>query len=218
MQKFQYSLQLKKGETTKLVLPDMKYDSYFLTNMTISGKDHTLSEIKLTGKDPLLTINEALFYQSSSFNFQDQLSQIIASPELILTLKNLNNAKDVPFISINVDLTYSKVEGNIIYSNCYINLNVEGVSGILDELKKLSKHITKLAFVSPNKLSSIEFKPLCTSLPEQYPHHTFIVDSYNKIIIDINETDPYLIDNLKYYSLVVPDNIEKLGIIVYGFN
>lgn len=217
-QLFTYTLNIKRGDSTKLTLPNMKYESLFLTEISVSGQNYTQTEIKLIGKEPIITINEAVFYHSQTFSLKDQLSQITSANELILSVKNLNSNKDIPFITIVMTLTYSKIEGNIIFSNSYINLNVEGLSGIMEELKKLGKYVTKIIWVSQNKLTSLEFKPLCTSVPEIYPVYKFIADSHNKIIIDLRAVDSLYIEDLKHYTMILPENIEKLGIIVYGFN
>jgi hypothetical protein len=213
-----YDLELARQEIKKLVLPNMKSKSMFLYQIELLSNNLKQIEIEVTGRGPIFKLNEAIFYDTTVINLNDYINQIISSNELIMNVKNVNMAinKDGQTNIISIKLSYKSYEGGIIFSNSYVNLEKKGLNDIIDELSKVSKYVTKIVFTSPSKLSSIELVPLCKSIPEQFKSYTYIADSNNKIIIDVNDTS--FIDNIKYYSLNLQEELDKIGVVVYGFN
>jgi hypothetical protein len=215
---FTYNLTLKKNDTKKLELPNLKSSGLLLRKFSINS-DFKSFDIKLVGKETIFSYGEAVFYQSKTFDLSDQIAQIVDSDTLTMTIKNLCTMKDAPTVNVSIVLNYLRTEGNIIYNNTYTNLTPEGLSNILEEIRKAGKHITKLIWTSPNKLSSIELKPQFESEPKWLEAITLTANQNNQIVIDLSkeEYDSDFIANLRYYNLNIADNLEKLGIIVYGY-
>ena len=215
---FKYNLILKRGETKKMELPNLKYSGLLLRKFSISS-DQKAFDIKLVGKETIFSYGEAVFYHNSSFDLSDQIAQIIDSDTLSMTIKNLCTGKDNNTVNLGVTLNYTRTEGNIIYNNTYTNLNPDGLANILEDIRKAGKHITKIIFTSPNKLSLMELKPQFEADPKWLDPHKIMVNQQNQIVIDLSqdEYDPDMIHQLKYYTLSFSDNLEKLGVIVYGY-
>lgn len=215
---FKYNITLKRGETRKLELPNLKYSSLLLRKFSILS-DHKSFDIKLIGKETIFSYGEAVFYQTDAFDLSDQIAQIIDSDILTMVIKNLCTGKDTNTVSLEITLNYLKTEGNIIYNNIYTNFNPEGLSNILEDIRKSGKHITKIVCTSPQKLSSMELKPEFESEPNWLQTIKVLCNQHNQIVVDLSseEYDADFIQQLKYYSLILPDNLEKLGVIVYGY-
>lgn len=98
-------------------------------------------------------------------------------------------------------------------------MNPDGLANILEDIRKSGKHITKLVWTSPKKLSSIELKPQFESEPNWLNPVKVVANKNNQIVMDLSkeEFDPDFVDHLKYYILNVDENLEKLGVIVYGY-
>jgi len=217
---FHYNLVLKRNDTRKILLPDLKSSCLILRSFEIVS-EHKAFDIKLIGKDTIISYGEAVFYQSNKFDLSGKLSQIIDAGELQVIIKNLCNPKDLSNINVLLTFNYSKLDdGIIIFNNVYTNLNPEGLSDIMSDLNNAGKYITKFIWTSPNKLSSIELLPQFKTEPIWLKPIKELANANNQIIMDLMDTkkyDPDFSDLLKYYNLVIPDNIEKLGIIVYGY-
>ncbi len=215
---FTYNLTLKRNETRKFDLPDVKSSLLILNNFSITSDQKTF-DIKLSGKETIVSYGEAVFYQKSSFDLSDQIAQIIDADGLTLTIKNLCTGKDANTVKLTIKLNYLKSEGNIIFNNIYTNLNMEGLANILEDVRKAGKYVTKVVWTSPNKLSTMELKPQFESQPGWLESRSFLADNNNQIIMDLSSDDftADFIDQLKYYELTVPDNLERLGVIVYGY-
>lgn len=215
-----YNLVLKKSEVVKLTLPNLKSSCLLLRNFEMKC-DQKAIDIKLKGKDTLVSYGEAVFYQSSVFDLSDKLSQIIEADNISVEIKNLCTSKDAVTANLNLVFNYSKIdEGRIIYNNVYTLLNPEGLANILTDISKAGKHITKLVWTSPNKLTSLDLIPQFETQPVWLKPLKLMSDTQNQIVMDLNDDttyDPDLVNQLIYYSLKVPENLEKLGIIVYGY-
>jgi hypothetical protein len=176
----------------------------------------------MVGKDTILSYGEAVFYQSSKFDLSDKISQIIDAEKIHVVIKNLCTAKESNTVNINLTFNYDKIDdGVIIYNATYTNLNTEGLANILTDISKAGKYITKVIWTSPNKLTSIELNPQFETEPKWLSPLKEIANSNNQIIMDLANTDKYdsdLVNQLIYYTLSVPDNLEKIGIIVYGYS
>jgi hypothetical protein len=215
---FKYNLSLKRGESKILELPNLKSSGLLLKQFSLVS-DHKSFDIKLYGKDNILSYGEAVFYQATAFDLSDQVAQIIESDILRMGIKNLSTGKDASTVSLTVVLNYDKTEGNIIYNNTYTNLNPDGLQNIMEDIKKAGKYITKIVWTSPNKLSSLEFRPQFESEPKWLEPIIVTANKNNQIVIDLSDEryDPDFISQLKYYVLGFSDNIEKLGLIIYGY-
>lgn len=217
---FRYNLSLKRSEIRKLDLPDLKSSCLILRSFEITS-DQKSFDIKLTGKDTILSYGEAVFYQSTKFDLSDKLSQIIDSDKIQVQVKNLCTSKDANMVNLSMTFNYTKMnDGYIIYNNTYTNLNPEGLATILHDISHAGKHITKFVWTSPNKLSSIELIPQFASEPEWLQSIKEVANNQNQIVMDLNDPkyDPDLVNQLCYYTLTVPDNLEKLCVIVYGYD
>ena len=215
---FKYNLNLKRGETKKLELPNLKDSSLLLRKFSIVS-DHKSFDFKLVGKETIFSYGEAVFYQANTFDLSDQIAQILDSDMLTMIIKNLCTGKDANTVSLTISLIYSKTDGNIIFNNAYTNLAPDGMSNILEDVRKAGKHITKIVWTSPNKLTSLELKPEFESEPNWLQPIKAIANQNNQIVMDLSTEnyDPDFIHQLKYYNLTFPDNLEKLGLIVYGY-
>jgi hypothetical protein len=218
---FHYDLVLKRNDTRKIVLPDLKSSCLLLRSFEIKS-DHKAFDIKIIGKDTIVSYGEAVFYQTNVFDLSGKLSQIIDADELQVIIKNLCTPKDSNTVTIVLTFNYSKMDdGSVIFNNIYTNLNTEGLSNIVSDLSKAGKHLTKFIWTSPNKLSSIELNPQFNTEPQWLKPIKELVNNNNQIIMDLMNTDKYdpdLVNQLKYYTLSIPENIEKLGVIVYGYH
>lgn len=218
---FHYNLVLKRNDTRKIILPDLKSSCLLLRSFEIKS-DHKAFDIKLIGKDTIVSYGEAVFYQTSHFDLSGKLSQIIDADELQVMVKNLCTPKDSSNVNLLLTFNYSKLDdGVIIFNNIYTNLNAEGLANIIADLSKAGKHLTKFIWTSPNKLSSIELIPQFETEPIWLKPIKEISNNNNQIIMDLMDNDNYdgdFVNQLKYYNLSVPDNIEKLGVIVYGYH
>src|SRR5690349_19465911 len=130
---FKYNLTLKRGETKQLELPNLKSSGLLLRKFTMTS-DQKSFDIKLVGKETILSYGEAVFYQSNTFYLSDQIAQIVDSDTLKMTIKNLCNGKDAATVSLSIILNYERTEGNIIYNNTYTNLNADGLANILEDI------------------------------------------------------------------------------------
>jgi len=215
---FKYNLTLKRGETKQLELPNLKSSGLLLRKFTMTS-DQKSFDIKLVGKETILSYGEAVFYQSNTFDLSDQIAQIVDSDTLKMTIKNLCNGKDATTVSLSITLNYERTEGNIIYNNTYTNLNADGLANILEDIRKAGKHITKIVWTSPNKLTSLELKPQFECEPKWLDTVKAVADKNNRIVMDLSEEqyDPDFVTQLRYYTLNFSDNLERLGLIVYGY-
>jgi hypothetical protein len=215
---FTYNISLKRGETRKLDLPNLKIERLILRKFTINS-EHKSFDIKIVGKETIISYGEAVFYQATNFDLIDQVAQIVDADNLTMTVKNLCSGKDANTVNITIILSYEKTEGSIIYNNTYTNLNSEGLAGIVEDIRKAGKHITKIVWTSPNKLASFELKPQFESDPQWIQARTLLANKQNQVILDLSDDqyDSDFISQLKYYNLSVSDNLEKLGVIVYGY-
>lgn len=215
---FKYNLTLKRSETKQLELPNLKSSGLLLRTFTLTS-DQKSFDIKLVGKETIFSYGEAVFYQANTFDLSDQIAQIIESDTLKMTIKNLCNGKDATTVTLSIILNYTKTDGNIIYNNTYTNLNPDGLANILEDINKAGKHITKIVWTSPNKLTSLELKPQFESEPHWLESMTAVANNNNHIIMDLSDEkyDPDFMNQLRYYTLNFADNIEKLGLIVYGY-
>ena len=215
---FKYNLTLKRAESKTFELPNLKSSGLLLKKFSFTS-DHKCFDIKLVGKETILSYGEAVFYQSNSFDLSNQIAQIVDSDTLKMVLRNLCGGKDATNVSLTLSLDYAKTDGNIIYNNTYTNLNSEGLCNIMEDIKKAGKYITKIVWTSPNKLTSLELRPQFESEPKWLGYVTEVSNKDNQIVMDLSSEkyDPDFISQLKYYSLNFPDNIERLGVIIYGY-
>jgi len=214
-----YNRVLKRSETVKIQLPDLKSSCLVLSSFEINTS-HKEVDFKLKGKDIICSYGEAVFYQTCLFDLSDKLSQIIEADKITVDVKNLCTVKDMSNINIKLTFTYAKMdEGIILFNNIYTMLNADGLSNILGDISKAGKHITKIILTSPNQISSVELVPQFESDPIWLKPVKFVSNKNNQIIIDLNsdELETDLIPQLCHYTLTVPDNLEKLGVIVYGY-
>jgi hypothetical protein len=215
-----YDLTLKKGETKRLDLPDFKSRCLLLRSFEVKSEYKTF-DIKLVGKDTIISYGEAVFYQSNKFDLFDRMSQIIDADKIHMIVKNLCTAKDANTVKLSITFHYSKLDdGQIIYNCVFTNLNSEGLSNILKELSQVGKYVTKFVWTSPNKLSSIELIPQFESEPVCLKPIKELVNNQNHIVMNLTEPkyDSNLVNQLTFYNLVIPDNLEKLCVIAYGYN
>lgn len=215
-----YNLSLKRNETKIINLPDLKSSCFVLRSFELSCDNKSL-DIKLNGKDTIISYSEAVLYQSCHFDLSDKLAQIIDSEKITCSIKNLTPAKEMNIVNIAIKFIYSKIDdGNIIFNQFYSNLNPEGLINIINDIIKAGKHITKIIWVSPNKLSSIKLIPQFETTPTWLTPITELSNNDNQIIMDLTD-DKYDIDfvnQLTYYTLYLPDDVEKIGVIVYGYH
>ena len=67
-------------------------------------------------------------------------------------------------------------------------------------------------------MTGLEFKPLFECDPKWIESIKLCADAHNWIVMDMMSDDYFeLMDHLSYYQLVVPENTDKLGVIVYGY-
>jgi hypothetical protein len=136
----------------------------------------------------------------------------------------LCSAKEATVVKATLIFHYSsftKDDGTIIFNNIYTNLASDGLSTILADLAKAGKYVTKIVMTSPSKLTSIELQPLFVSEPVWIKPIKELADTHNQIMMDLTNLDRYdpdLINQLMFYKLVIPDNVDRLGIIVYGYS
>lgn len=98
---FKYNLVLKRGETKKLELPNLKSSGLLLKKFTITS-DQKSFDVKLVGKETIFSYGEAVFYQANTFDLSDQISQIVDSDMLTMTIKNLCTGKDANIVTLSI--------------------------------------------------------------------------------------------------------------------
>lgn len=214
-----YQLSLKRTETRKIELPNLKSKCLLVRSFEIRSDQKTF-DIKISGADTILSYGEAVFYQASKFDLSDKISQIVDAERVFVTIKNLCTSKEANNVNMTLIFYYTKMDdGNIIFNNIYPNLNVEGLSSIIGDITTCGKIVTKIIWTSPNKLSTIELIPQFETEPQLYTPIKEVVNGQNQVVMNLTDHkyNPHLLDQLKYYSLVLPDNLEKLGVIVYGY-
>lgn len=231
--KFTYQISLKRGETKKYELPNLKSSGLMLQNFTVifKGEHRAIRtyDIKIIGKETIVSYGEAVLYQTQTcdsseqitFDLAEQVTQIVESDGLTMMIKNLSTVKDVVNSCLEIVLCYKKTQGTVIFNNVYTNLNPDGMFGILEDIRKAGKHITKVIFTSSSKLSTFELTPQFSAEPVWLKPITILADQKNQIVIDLSDEkyDAEFINNLKYYILTPPStNVEKLGLIVYGYS
>lgn len=216
---FTYNLITKKGVPQILDLPDLKSDGLILRSFEIQSESKSF-EIKIVGKDTILSYGEAVFYQSSKFNLFDKLTQIVDAETIKVHIKNLGTSKDSNNVALKIIFNYAKEgDGNIIFNNVYTNLNPEGLSSILKDISSSGKHVTKIIWTSPNKLPSLELNAQFETQPAWLANIKEVSNDRNQIIMDLtsDKYDADLIKQLCFYNLGIPENIEKICVIVYGY-
>lgn len=216
---FRYNLALKKNEIRKIELPNLKSSCLLLRSFEIKS-EHRSFDIKLVGKDTIISYGEAVFYQTNNFDLADKVTQIIDADKLQVIIKCA--AKDNNNVNLLMKFNYSKLdEGNIIFNNVYTNMNQEGLASILSDIMGAGKYVNKIIWTSPNKLSSIELTPQFETDKEWITSVKELANNQNQIVMNLTDNekyDPDLVSQLSYYTLSIPDNIEKLGVIVYGYH
>lgn len=215
---FKYELSFRRNDAKTLDLPNLKSNSLTLQSITVDSTNKAF-DLKLTGNGKnIITYGEAVFYQKKTFDLSDQTSQIVNSDALQIYIKNMSKGKEV--VKCTLILNYVQTEGNIIYNNSYTNLNEEGLANVLSDIRHAGR-ATKIIFMSPQKLATIELTPQFTSNPQWLTTQKLVPDQNNQVIIDLNseeqDFDVEFVDQLKYYDLSLPDNIETLCLVVYGF-
>lgn len=213
---FRYNLVLKRYNDLRTVeLPNLKSNNLLLKSFDVKT-DQKAIDVKLSGKDTIVAYGESVFYQTNHFSLTDKMSQIIGAPQLTFSIKN--TSKD----ATNVEITFNYEEdyGDIIFNNIYTNLNAEGLSTIVTDIIRSGKYVTKIIWTSPKKLTSIELAPQFESDPAWLATYKELANAQNQIVMDLTKDpyDPDFINQLRHYTLSVPEDLEKLGIIVYGFN
>jgi hypothetical protein len=217
---FTYDITLKKGETRTLELPNLKSQCLVLHSFKVKS-DHKTFDIKLIGKQTILSLSEAVFYHLDTFDLANQVAQIVDADPLTITIKNMCTTKDANTVSLTITLNYIVHTGTIIYNNIYNNMNSEGLATILNDVRNAGKYITKIVWTSPQKLSSIEFHPQFGSNPGWLEPILVTANQHNQVIMDLsNQDESYdsdVINQLRYYTMTMANNVEKLGVVVYGF-
>lgn len=212
-----YNMTLKRGETKKLELPNLKSSGLLLRKFAITSEQKSF-DIKLVGKETIVSYGEAVFYQSNIFDLSDQIALIVDSDTISMTVKNLCAGKDLNTVNLLITFSYVKTDGNIIYNNTYTNLNPEGLGNIIDDIRKAGKYLTKIIFTSPNKLSGIDFRPQFESEPGWLNPISATSNKNNQVILDLSSEEyGNFSSELRHYILGLPDNVDKLGVIVYGY-
>ena len=209
---FKYTTKLLKGESVKLLLPNIKYNFKVLSYITFESQSNQF-EAKIIGKDTIASFSEAIFYYTKSFDLSVQQHQITISEDVYLQLKNLAS-KDP--LTITCTMLYRPAHERMLYNNTYSSFTRDVHSDIINEIFTSSKHITKIIFTSPNELTSIEFAPICDSTPSMYESYEYEPDDEDKHVIIIENPDPIFISELQQYKFITQDNLDKLGVTVYG--
>lgn len=213
---FRYSLVLKRyNDLRKVELPNLKSNNLLLKSFDIKT-DQKAIDVKLSGKDTIVAYGESVFYQTNHFSLADKMSQIVDATQLTFSIKN--TSKDAT--NVEVTFNYEEDYGDIIFNNIYTNLNAEGLSTIVSDIISSGKYVTKVIWTSPKKLTSIELAPQFESEPAWLATYKELANAQNQIVMDLTKDpyDPDVINQLRHYTLSVPEELEKLGIIVYGFN
>jgi len=214
-----YNLTLKRSEINKFQLPDLKASGLVLKSFELKSEQKGI-DIKLKGKDTIVSYGEAIFYQTTSFDLSDKLMQIIEIDKVSVEIKNLCTAKESNNVVLTLLFNYTKMDtGIILFNNIYTQINPEVMTNILSDISKAGKHITKLVWTSPSKLSSLELVPQFETDPEWLKPIKCISNQQNHIIMDLSDEkfEPDFINLLCHYNIVVPENVDRLGLIVYGF-
>jgi hypothetical protein len=218
-----YRVSLKKTETKKFELPDLKSSHLFLKSFEVVSDVKSI-EIKISANDKntIIAYGEAVFHKSTDFDLSEKISSIIDADALYVTVRNLCSTKETNVVNVKIIFRYAQTLNNlIVYNNMYNNLTPDILPNILSDIHKCGKHITKIIWTSPNRIGGLELVPQFESNPSWLVPIKEFANEQNQIIMDLTDSkryDPNLINQLKYYNLVVPDNVEKLGVIVYGFS
>lgn len=213
---FRYNLVLKRNnDTQEFELPNLKSSNLLLKSFDIKT-DQKAIDVKLSGKEAIVSYGESVFYQTNHFSLSEKMSRIIDADKLVFSVKN--TSKEIT--NVEVTFNYEEDHGDIIYNQFYINLNAEGLATIVKDIINSGKYVTKIVWISPKKLTSIELTPRFVSEPEWLGTYKELANAQNQIIMDLTKDpyDPDFINQLRHYTLSVPEDLEKIGIIVYGFN
>jgi hypothetical protein len=218
-----YTLTMRRGETRQFELPDFRSSWQILKYLSVES-DRKTYDIKLIGKETICSYGEAVFYHTSKFDLSDKMPQIADAEKIKLVIRNITDGKDSSTpLTIGIVLTYVKTPGSLIFNNTYVNLNPEGLATIIDDIIKSGKHLSKVIMTSPNKLNLIELKPQFESDPLLLKPIKLSADCQNHVILDFEEMESNgqfeydVQSSLKYYNICVSENIEKIGILVYGY-
>ena len=228
---FKFNLP-QRNFTYKQLLPNMKNFGCFPVKMIVNCPSNEIV-VKLFSDDKsILTLNESVFYETTSFDLIDYKLPITTSNNLNLSITHMSENKDKRDISGEICFKYGRLDGYIIYSNTLTQTKPDDLSSLSKELQKYCKYAQKIVWSSPKGLLGIEFIPEIQSIPDgyfkSYTFNTLIRDNdrlppTNSCLIEqiIDENSLYFIQNLKHYriSLIEDDKcpISKLGIHVYGF-
>jgi hypothetical protein len=217
-----YPVTIKRNDSIKLELPNLKSSCLIPIKLNFVFLESKSFDIKLSGKETILSLGEAVLLQSTTFNLSDYQSLICESPDTLeLTIKNLNTGSSRDH-SLTVHITYEKHSGHLIYHSLYGNLTPDTFRQILCDIRKSGKYINRIILTSSSKLTAITLNPILTTTPEWLQTYNLLADANNQIVINLSgdDFDQEFIDQLRHYELIIPESTDsnmKLGLLIYGF-
>lgn len=206
MQEFLYVVKLTRNEQMKITFPNLKNKKMLPDFISFEcDQSEYPFDVKIVGKDTLLSITDMVFMYKKSFKLQCHL----ISDDTIMTIKNIAPPQDKFLYELRCRIVYKVVEPELIFNSTYKNLCVYNT--ILDDIIKC-KNVSHIILFGTD-INSIKLIPKCESTPLYYASYTFEpVDNM------INIDDNVLLSNIHMYNLYLDGDNEKIGLIVYGFN
>lgn len=217
--KFTYDLSLNKNETLKLELPNLRHNNMIISKVDFSSNSNEY-EAKLCGKDTIAIFNEALFFVFKDFDLKNYQHLISDSECIYFNIKNLITVKDKLYLKLKLNIYYTTVDPYILYTNVIKNPTHDTLLDIIKEINNIKnkKKISNIVFTTDNNLNFIKFTAVCESSQLYFKDYLFKSDNPNNECINYIdcELDIKLVTNIIQYKIEVPEDIIKLGVIIYG--
>ena len=221
---FEYEIKITDNTgkvDSKIDLPNMKYHKYVLSNLRLL-MDKTTYVVRISGKETIISISEAVLSKSKEISLDDKLSQIIDSDVISVNIKNtVINRNGIVNDNIIVVATYKYFEGFITYNQTYDN-DMKDV--LFDISKNGGKYIHKICLSvlketeTTTAMSAKSVKSVKFCLKPVFKCSKKLFDTIECNDIDMIITDKNIIDKLNLYTLDIHDNIKRIGVVVYGYN
>lgn len=216
---FTYKIkQLRRNEDRRFELPNLKSDNLLLHSIEFIG-DQKFIELKLCGMGVnIISYGEAMLNHQTLFDLSNRISQIIDAERLSFNIRNTGNSGNNQLIDCTLLFKYTKInDGEIIGNQTFSNFSADGLESIIGYINSSGKYVNKCVLTSNKPISSISLVPKCTSDIDWNPSIDILADKNNKVIIDFNSYEFDLLQRLPFYTLSLPDNIEKLYLVIYGY-
>lgn len=225
--------KIKKAETEKIPIPNLKSNCLLPTKIKFSVQDLEFTLLSLN--NPLLRYGESYFRVFNEIDLADYKNKIAEGEDLTMTVKNLGKKE----LILGITIVYEKQVGNVIYFNSYYSDQIN-FDKCLDDISNAGQ-VTQLILDADQPISSVVLDPIYKLTPNQEQTTVDLAQFSNwssalaiqnskpttRIIIDFTDKDlENYIRYLKFYRLKVitvegetkdKQSASRIHLIGFGF-